>query len=458
MCTRVCSIRDITLGAIVAVTLSVGVLGCDSGLTTPPNDSPGRQFEANISTGTCTKQSETYETIDFKPHWDCYKLISISASDQGVRAEAGRSAELWQTRLSEYANIGIPQFSPSVSTSGGDVEIEIESGASGTKWCGSTSPIAGHRKRITLTTFNCNGNTDSREHILVHELAHALGWTSGAHKPANGTGHSDQCAAVLPSDTTRVNTSVCEHEIEGILYRYSLRADIDETHFWDRDFITATGTNKAEQTLGANGNVQLTAGGFFWPGGNEAWSTSNQLWYSNNDAVARVSHPGLVSAVATGTTYIRVVAQENPSGRYLPFWLVNRGDSIKVTVSIPVDTFLRVDSITIPRTLPIHVADSFNLGAFVAGDGGQGGVSLSWVIVYSSGILPNDSTAFGGITTYFLRVPTGSYRITAKAYPKQGSKIGSRTEVDLTVCPLPGGGQSIRIPVPGDGTDAAQGC
>lgn len=245
-----------------------------------------------------------------------------------------------------------------------------------------------------------------------------------------------------------------------MLARYSVRSDIDPANFWNRDFAFGTNTDRNDRTLGTNGTVQLTAGAFIWPNASEPWPTGTQLWSSNTPSVATVSGTGFVSALANGTTFIRVNATANPASGYLPYRLLDRGDSIKVTVSIPVDTFLRVNTINIPRSLPIHVADSFNLTAEIAGDGGQGGVTVSWVILYSNGVLPNDSTAFLGSTTYFLRVPVGSYSITAKAYPKQGTKVGSRAEVDLTVCPAPGGGgQAIRVPVePGDDNDAVGGC
>ncbi|MEO5798666.1 MAG: hypothetical protein ABIZ70_12505 [Gemmatimonadales bacterium] len=401
-------------------------------------------------------QSTSNEAIDFKPYWDCNELITFSSSESDVRTDINLAAAAWQPRLTPFANDGIPQFGLSASSGGGDVEVVVAN-STGIKWCGSTDPISGGRKRITLTTINCNGNTDNRVNILRHEMAHVLGWTSGAHKPTGAAGHSDACMIVLPTDISHVNSSVCDHEIEGLLYRYSLRSDIDETHFWDRDFVTGTTTNRDDRSITTNSSLQLTAGSFVWPGGGGSWPTSAQSWTSNNNSIATVAHPGLVSPITNGTTYIRVSPTDTPSGFYLPYLLLSRGDSIKVTVAIPVDTFLRVNDITFPRSLPIIVADSFNLTALVAGDSGTG-ASVSWVILYSTGILPNDSTAFGGSTTYFLRVPVGSYRITAKAYPRKGTKTGSRAEVDLTVCPAPGGGQLIKLQAPGEGTDAVQGC
>ncbi len=404
------------------------------------------------------QQSETDQTLFFKPFWRCSQRISLSATDLDVRRYADAAVTVWRARLSQYADVGLPQFDVVTQGSGGDVDVVSASpSTTAANWCGQTDPISGvPRKRITLRATNCNGNKDTQQNILIHELAHALGWTSGAHTAGDAAGHSDQCAVVLPSDNlNRVNTSVCPHEIEGILYRYSIRTDIDLAHFWDRDFVLGTSTDRTERTLGAGGTVQLSAGAFSWNGGSEPWPAETQQWSSNNPSVAQVGWPGFVTAVANGSTYIRVSAMANPAGHYLPYWLLDRGDSIKVSVVIPVDTFLRVNTIDFPRTLPIQVADSFDLTAAVAGDGGQGGVTLSWVIRYSNGILPNDSTAFQGGTTYFLRVPTGSYRITARAYPKQGSKVGAPAEVALTVCPVPG---QYLLAVPGHGTDAVQGC
>ncbi|MEP6590632.1 MAG: hypothetical protein ABJC19_05575, partial [Gemmatimonadota bacterium] len=428
---------------------------CDSP-TSPTMSVPNKLARpAALTVGTCAMQDTTNEAINFKPYWSCSKVISFSASDAQVHPLIVQAATAWQDRLGEFANQGIPQFYLSVASSGEDVEVVVEANSSGEKWCGSTAPIAGVRERITITTSNCNGNTDSRVNILRHEMAHVLGWTSQAHKPTGAAGHSDACMIVLPADISHVNSSVCDHEIEGLLYRYSLRSDIDQSHFWDRDFGTGTSTNKADRSITTNATLQLTAGSFLWPTGSESWPTSSQSWTSNNPGVATVTHPGLVSPVANGTTYIRVTPAASPSGGYLRNDFLDRGDSIKVTVAIPVDTFLRVNDITFPRSLPIIVADSFNLTALVAGDGGTG-ASVSWVILYSTGVLPNDSTAFGA-NTYFLRVPTGSYRITAKAYPKQANKIGARAEVDLTVCPGPGGNY-IRVPTGSGGTDAVAGC
>jgi subtilisin len=138
----------------------------------------------------------------------------------------------------------------------------------------------------------------------------------------------------------------------------------------------------------------------------------------------------------------------------------------KLNANAAVTNIPVVTAIAGPAT-PIKTAGTYTLTATVGN--GLPPYSVKWDIVYSNGVRPNVSTAYGS-ASYSLVVPNGSYSISVTATPKENTwlRVGSPLIRTFPVCtgtsapqPLlassaPGGGDPVPNAISGCSTPPLQ--
>jgi hypothetical protein len=393
--------------------------------------------------------------------------------------------EAWDDALAATGINGIPSFT--TTTDQGQADVTVTGVSSGTTFCGQFNDNTKVLTVYNAATPDCNNfaNTGGISELLTHELGHVVGWAGGTHAGHNGgvSGVSDHCALALPS-SGGFNTTICHHNIEGVLAGYGLRS-LSSTYYWQTPFVVSHNgpTSFSPISLEEGEADTLQLGTFFKERGGTlpgSWST-----YSSDASVATVSS-GIITAVDSGSAII-TIAPSTGSGYFLTSILEASSRTVQVTVTPQAPAALVVQDITINTSLPITTTGVRQWTA-VVGSGSTAGMSFRWVFEYSDNSPPDsvfvparqsgdpgspwikppppDTVYVGAAQSVSQSVHEGDYTIWVKVWPIRNGVAGSPAAREYSVCTSQGGGDDLRAtpeqqPKSGGGggeTEAVEGC
>lgn len=378
----------------------------------------------------------------FTALYPCGSTIWIynGTGNQTINEQIDQAISRWHNKISASNISDLPDFARTSEAS--QAVITIRGATPGSPYCGAVS--GGNLDLYTGSV--CDGNKGNLADVLTHELSHAYGWSSGAHK-FGVAGASDHCAIHLPNDGG-LNSQVCAHEVEGAAAGYGLRA-FDSQTFWSKEFVvSASALSPVSIVQGAiyqysTPLAQLDRGGA---------TTGSFSWQSLNTGVATVNGSGLVTGVAVGSALIRL--QGGTSTTYLTTnGFETNAASVTVTVTPPPIAALYVDDITMNDSIPITHADSFTWTA-VPASGDASGITYNWIIEFSDASPPDSIFVSGSGNTWRGYARPGSYNIRIKVSPVRNDSIGSPAIRDFPVCTS----ETNYLRAPDNDTDAVGGC
>lgn len=408
---------------------------------------------------------------DVDDRWTCTAPAVEVGSPLDLRDEVIEAARAWNTAMGHSpdgysASPWAPQFPrliPVPSTSGDLVVVWAGSGA---VMCGGTDP---ETDVITLTRTSAVGTTACPTNVtadpavlLVHELGHALGFTSDSHKPSYGVAAG--CTMNLESIRPAITDQICQHEIEYLLAGYNYR-QIDPGAFWIRPIVTRLVGPPAADTIvqGTSVTLSVTHFGFDRQSmGNVTIGGTTVAWESDNTQTASILAQSSASASITGvepdTTTVRARTGGGlPSTYLLSARLIALGEPTRILVTSPPSGPFKVTDIVGPAT-PITAEGNRTFQATVVNPP-AGTLQVRWVAIASNGIFDSLDTGYGP-NSFTLYVEEGAYNIRVKAYPRVVPVSGAPTDgsyamEDYPVC-TGGGGDNFWD---GGGTpDAEEGC
>jgi len=387
--------------------------------------------------------------LQFTAVHECGTNITVynATNNSSIDAQIQDAIDRWDDRIFPSMISGLPFFTR-VTSSGGAV-VTIVGDGGGPIVCGQIDVAGNGVSTLTLLSGSsaCAAyNRGSVQDVVAHELSHAYGWDSDAHKKG-ATGIADHCAVFLHDNHT-LNSQVCAHEIEGAAAGYGLRS-FDTNDFWDKDFAVSSST-MSPTSIVAGTTYQYSAPTWILErGGSVAGSFS---WYSSTPSVATVSN-GLVTGVSPGTALIFLRGDGSTTYHMTQRFELQAG-SVTVTVTAPPLAALYVDDITMNGAIPITSPDSFTWTA-VPASGNSSGISYNWIVEYSDTSPPDSIFIPSTSNTWRGYARAGSYNVRIKVWPVRNDSIGSPAIRDFPVCT--GNTEYLRFE-PKDETDATGGC
>jgi hypothetical protein len=367
--------------------------------------------------------------------WGCDAEVDFYSSDSDLALQLASAVDAWNSRLVETGFAELPEFRTTTEPA---LAKAIAVGTSlGSAFCGSWDQF---KDTLTVSTA-CNGNTGTLYTLLLHEVGHAVGWVgSGVDKVTFGTSAASHCVMNLPSDLS-INSTICVHEIEGVLAGFNLVA-YDFNTFFSTPFVV--GANPLlSQTLAigdtttlAPGALQLERGGVV-PGTESAYT-----WTTSDSEVATVSSTGLVTATGSGNATIRATPVAG-TGYLLahPFRTAGQTATITVPAPPPIAPHILLDEV------PVYNA-GWHTFTYVR-DGTPG--TLYWTIDDSRTTTVNPDAFYTSPGwTLSVYIEPGSYTLTVSAWGVTQT---------FPVCTY--GSEQLGVPVDGKApptTDAVEGC
>jgi hypothetical protein len=334
-------------------------------------------------------------------------------------------------------------------------------------WCGFTNVLPGSARTMTLHrrpqgTLPCNGHVGTLPHLVLHEVGHVLGLGSGQlHTIGHPfVGVSDHCSIVLPAGTlTRINSGLCQHEIDLLLMAYEVYpntyptevADYWGRHILNRVMLPATVTLREDETVVLN-----PTGPFFQYAGNPpSVGGVSVKWTSTAGLVATVEGSNVLTPRNPGNATVSAVVLQTglPQNVRVSSRLASYGQAVAVTVKrAEWAPGYRVTDIIGPGT-PIVDTGYYPLSTTVVNGGPRDSLRVGWKVIRS--YAPADTqVANNTLNAFSLWVGQGSYKIRVIATPKdlQSDSTGGAFARDYTVCT--GQGIFLRLEQP----DAVEGC
>ena len=410
----------------------------------------------------------------FDALWACSATVRVYGDTPFLAARIGAPLSDWDNALVATGVNGLPSFTTTNNASLANVSVTGVSG--GTTFCGQY--IAGTLTVFDASTPDCDtfDNTGSISDLLRHEFAHAVGWIGGSHIGHDGgiTGVSDHCALALPS-SGGFNTTICHHNIEGVLAAYGLRT-LSNTNFWQTPFVwTHNGpTSFSPINLQVTEKDTLVLGAFQKERG--GMITGSWHSFSSDTSVATV-FGGVITAVDSGTATITI--RPNPvSGHFLTSAFGASTRTVQVNVTPQPPAALVVQDIEINTGLPITSAGTYTWTATL-GSGDPSGITFRWVFEYSDNSPPDSvfiparssgdtvppwiqpSPYTGAAAGQSRYAHAGDYTIWVKVWPIRDGIAGSPAAREFSVCT---GGPALRATPeegtkePPPGNDAVGGC
>jgi hypothetical protein len=389
-------------------------------------------------------QQGVFTGFDATNGWACNAIVDFYPASPQLGYVLAPAVTAWRNRLSATGFSDLPTFRTTAVPS--QAEATVTGPHEGTEFCGTWNN--GSRVLTVYADAGCNNfdNTGPLHALLVHEVGHAVGWTgSGVHKLYFATAAADHCVMHLPSDGS-INTTICAHEIEGVLAAYGLVSH-DANSFFSTPFVV--GANGLAPLYLQTGQVDTLSPGE-WQlevGSTVSGSGGSYSWTSNNSAVATVSG-GIVTAVGSGTATIRAVPQQSSSYLHAhPFR--TQGVSTTVSVTTPPPEF-----IVTADQMPIITPGSHTFTAHL----GTSSSTIYWRVDDSRTTTVNPDMTFStlGQVAQF-NVGSGSYTLTITV---SLSVWGGGQQQDIPVCTT--GDDPVYLAglfdEEGGGTDAVEGC
>ena len=448
---------------LVALVLGGVLFACARDMPSGPQSAqvePSLVQQATCSAAT-PAVSPTYYGSGFTRRWQCYTSLKIVA--ESADAEAVQQAvQVWKNAFPFHANVNQV---PSLSTSGGTVVWRVYDYTTvNESKCGQTDIFNNTIVVRDSTEFTCGANAStSLKDVLVHELAHVLGFNSQWHKNSPLPGG---CVHQLPEEG--LNTSPCQHEIELIYaaYGYGTISSSSLLTFGTQRIITGLATSPTSVNIDASAQdtISVTAKVFGRQGvANEpgapslTWMPSSPanltITELGSDAVVRVSgDPG------THTAFARATGGAG-SGNRIGTWMSVVGHAVPVTITgseppPPPPAPLRVTDISIGGSTPVTSSGYKSLTASVSGSYGYP-VTIRWRVSYSNGVRPPLDFHDDQWTSVY--VAAGSYTLSVTATPGTGYGIQENFPV-CTGSDGGGGGNLQRVPDGGATPTAVEGC
>jgi hypothetical protein len=334
--------------------------------------------------------------------WNCNATVQFYTSNGLLAPAVAQAVEAWDDRLVATGFSDLPTFT--TTSSSNLAEATVPGTSQGTAFCGFWSNPT--RVLEVFSGTGCAGydNSGPLPALLLHEVGHAVGWTSmSVDKVTFATAAADHCVMNLPTDGS-LNSSICSHEIEGALAAYGL-VSYDPGNFFTKPFVVGAATGLVPFTLQIGQATTLSPGNWKLDrGGTVPGTATSYTWLSSNTAVATVSLTGgTVTAVAPGTATIR--AKPTPSSSYLlahPF----RATGVSAIVTVP-DPPPPPYAVTADET-PLVTPGSHAFNAHI----GTPGSTIHWRVDDSRTISVDPDTAFstsGQLAQ--LAVDAGSYTL-----------------------------------------------
>jgi hypothetical protein len=234
------------------------------------------------------------------------QTVRVTSMNPNVATTVSTAVSKWNELLLPVRNgPPVPQLR-FVPSGVGEIQVNVASGPS--SFCGLTQVEA---MPVTISLFSSNSTNctagasrGSMYNVLLHELGHALGWTSVVHK-LHVPGISDNCAMYLSDSSRALNSLVCLHDAEGI-YRannrtfdvsifgkkIARRTDLDTTYI-----ALAPGVSKSPLLTSVSSPRTVTYGVAF-----PIDDRRRVAWSSDVPTIATVDTSGTILAVGSGVT------------------------------------------------------------------------------------------------------------------------------------------------------------
>lgn len=435
----------------------------------------------------------TFRNTEFVGSWLCLQNVSLYGGSQLLRENLPGAVAAWDAALQATGQTFLPRFLPAEAPVAATTIVNGPN--TGTEFCGSVSPSKAFTV-VNETDPACatNNNRGPLLDLLIHEMAHYVGWAGGFHTGHNNgiAGVSDHCTLALPS-TGGLNTTICHHNVEGVVAAYGLRTLSNPSSFWSTPFVvSAVGADLPDTlSLYVDSTATLQPGAFL----KERGGTLTGAWtFQSSDTAVASSFGGMVTAKGIGEATITIRPVEG-SEYYLTSAFRASTRTVPVVVTEPPPpppeppADLVVYDISVNTALPITSAGTYQWTA-VIGPGNPAGISYRWVIEYSDASPPDsvfiparhpddpgspwvmpmipESDYIGVGQSVSQPVHLGSYTIRVKVWPIRGGSVGAPSVRDFPVCPpgqgndLHGGGvlfgSKYTGKKSGPGTNAVEGC
>lgn len=243
----------------IALCVMVTVLACVPETTDPDRQSPPTAFP---------KVLQQCQNNAAQGGWAFVKNASISCgSNVVVRLGTGSLTSLQRDAL----NLAISGASGAVATwnnaipddlnlpnlatgSSGGIAINITSVSTNTN-CADTEPGS---TVIVIRSTNCNGNYvafSQIKNLIIHELAHVIGFDGGTWHSSQADSVAGNCASHLPEESSSINSTVCNLEVEVILAAYGVRTAPLDIH---KHVISGLRLQPASLSLAAGTSSQVS--------------------------------------------------------------------------------------------------------------------------------------------------------------------------------------------------------
>lgn len=449
---------------LVALALGGVLVACASDMPSGPHSA---QLEPSlVQQAPCSAAFPavfpTYYGSGFTRRWECSTSLRIKAEEADTEA-VRQAVEVWQNAFPGHPLL---VQSPRLSTSSGTVVWSVYdyTNANDPK-CGQTNIFDSTITIRTAAEFNCGDNAStSLKDVLVHELAHVLGFNSQWHKnsplPAG-------CVHQLPE--VGVDASPCQHEIELIYaaYGYGTISSSSLSAFGAQRIITGLATSPTSVTIDASeqDTISVLAKVFGRQGLSNELGAPALTWASSSPAELTIVSLGSSAVVevsgepGTQTAFARATGSAG-TGNRIGTWMSVVGHAVPVTITgsapePPPPAPLRVTDISIGDGTPVTSQGYKSLAASVSGSYGYP-VSVRWQVSYSNGVRsPQDFWDDQWTSVY---VPGGSYTLSVTATPQGGYGIQQNFPVCTGSGGGGGGGNLQRVPDGGVTPTAVEGC
>lgn len=300
----------------VAVLAAVSVSACSE--ESPPSFAPVNSPPQSIQHGSCGAPAGPL--FHFTVRFGCNnRKIGIPTTGP-LSGPLWAAATEWNSAFPE--GLGLPRFQQGLTGATFSVSMDVNTATSGNVH-GETYGLGSNAMTVKLFTDEAVTGAGAVGPILLHELNHVVGfenpWWEGQNQDSMMSGH---CARG-PNGPFRsyVRTTICQHEIEYVLYAYGIR--LTEPHM-DRHIITDFNLNPILMT--PNSQQSFTVTRLAANKGNPSICINvddcgvtpgpNDLaWASSNSSVFTVSSTGLSPIVTAGSTpgtaYLRASLASN---------------------------------------------------------------------------------------------------------------------------------------------------
>lgn len=344
-------------------------------------------------------------------------------------------------------------------------------------YCGATDPDHHPPLYVQIKPkqgADCPNNADGVGPVLIHELAHVIGFGDGTFEGNKGPTPVPHDCVIFLAGEGNLNTRPCAQEVEYIYAGYALVSPTVAATISDKTVLTGPTIATHTVTVEAKDKVGNSIVGVGEDSPNDAplqfaYATDpagdiSFRWISDRPSVATViagsNGSATITAVAEGQAVIRAQITSTSRANTVVGTLARLvGDSVVVTVlppppPPPPGSGFRVSSISGPAA-PITQAGSFWLTAQVV-EQPAGYLETNWRVTYSNGVIAAVNTGFRRGAGYLLEVPEGSYSISVTATARSdGYTSGSLTQ-KWPVCTGSGdgGGGGDPLAVAGDPAEA----